>query len=101
MSAGNAGDLGLIPGSGRSPGEGNRPFWRRKWQPMPVFLHEESHGQRNLVGYSPQGRKESDMTERLHFLSFLSFKDLLYCYSHGFLWKLPAGWDLVHVIRLV
>ena len=27
------------------------------------------HGQRNLVGYSPWGGKESDMTERLHFLS--------------------------------
>ena len=41
--------------------------WRRKWQPTPVFLPGESHGQRSLVGYSPQGRKESDMTERLHF----------------------------------
>ena len=29
----------------------------------PVFLPGESHGQRNLVGYSPQGHKESDMTE--------------------------------------
>ena len=27
--------------------------WRRKWQPTPVFLPEESHGQRSLVGYSP------------------------------------------------
>ena len=33
------------------------------WQPTPVFLHGESHGQRNLAGYSPWGRKESDMTE--------------------------------------
>ena len=41
--------------------------WRRKWQPTPVFLPGESHGQRSLVGYSPWGRKESDMTERLHF----------------------------------
>ena len=37
--------------------------WRRKWQPTPVFLPGESHGQRNLVGYSPQGCKELDMTE--------------------------------------
>ena len=29
--------------------------WRRKWQPTPVFLLGEFHGQRNLVGYSPQG----------------------------------------------
>ena len=40
-------------------------FWRRKWQPTPVFLPGESHGQRSLVGYSPWGRKESDTTERL------------------------------------
>ena len=31
--------------------------WRRKWQPTPVFLLGESHGQRSLVGYSPWGRK--------------------------------------------
>ena len=35
------------------------------WQPTPVFLSGESHGQRSLEGYSPQGRKESDTTERL------------------------------------
>ena len=40
---------------------------RRKWQPTPVFLPGESHGWRSLVGYSPWGHKESDMTERLHF----------------------------------
>ena len=41
--------------------------WRRKWQPTLVFLAGESHGGRSLVGYSPQGHKESDTTERLHF----------------------------------
>ena len=56
-SACNAGDLGLIPGSGRSPGE--------QWQPTPVFLPGESHEQRSLVGYSPWGHKESDMTQWL------------------------------------
>ena len=35
------------------------------WQPTPVFLPGESHGQRSLVGYSPWGCKESGMTERL------------------------------------
>ena len=40
--------------------------WRRKWQSTPVFLPGESHGWRSLVGYSPQGRKEWDTTERLH-----------------------------------
>ena len=39
----------------------------RAWQPTPVFLTGESHGQRSLVGYSPWGHKESDTTERLHF----------------------------------
>ena len=37
--------------------------WRRKWQPTPGFLPGESHGQRRPEGYSPWGRKESDMTE--------------------------------------
>ena len=37
-----------------------------EWQPTPVFLPGESHGRRSPVGYSPQGRKESDTTERLH-----------------------------------
>ena len=38
-------------------------LWRRAWQPTPVFLPGEFHGQRSLVGYSLWGRKESDMTE--------------------------------------
>ena len=37
--------------------------WRGTWQPTPVFLPGESHGQRSLVGYSPLGCKESDVTE--------------------------------------
>ena len=37
--------------------------WRRKWEPTPVFLSGESHGQRSLAGYSPWCRKELDMTE--------------------------------------
>jgi len=37
--------------------------WRRARQPTPVFLPGESHGQRSLVGHSPQGSKELDMTE--------------------------------------
>ena len=37
--------------------------WSRKWQPTPVFLPGESHGQRNLVGFGPWRLKESDMTE--------------------------------------
>ena len=46
----NAGDLGLIPGSERSPEEGNGNF-------IPVFSPGKSHGQRNLVDYNTRGRK--------------------------------------------
>ena len=38
--------------------------WRRKWQPTPGFLPGKPHGQRNLVGYSPRGHKESDAAEQ-------------------------------------
>ena len=38
-------------------------LWRRAWQPTPVFLPGESHRQRSLEGYKPQGHKESDSTE--------------------------------------
>ena len=54
----NAGDLGSIPGSGRSAGEGNG-------YPLQYSWPGEFHGQRSLVGYCLRGRKESDMTERL------------------------------------
>ena len=39
--------------------------WRRKWQPTSAFLPGKSHGQRSLVGSSPWGRKESDITEQM------------------------------------
>ena len=55
-NAGNTRDAGSIPGSGLIP-------WSMKWQPTPVFLPGESHGQRSLVGYSPWFRKELDTTE--------------------------------------
>ena len=42
-------------------------FTCRKWQPTPALLPGKFHGWRNLVGYSPRGHKESDMTERLPF----------------------------------
>ena len=41
--------------------------WRRQWHPTPVLLSGKSHGRRSLVGCSPWGRDEADMTERLHF----------------------------------
>ena len=51
----NAGDVGSIPGSGRSPGGGNGNH--------SIFLCGKSQGQRSQVGYSPWGRKELDITE--------------------------------------
>ena len=39
--------------------------WRRKWQPTPVILPGNFHGQRSLAGYSPWGYKESGMAEQL------------------------------------
>ena len=72
-------------------------LWRRAWQPTPVFLLGESHGQRSLVGYGPWGHKELDTTERLStyikqvnkylFILFMGFKvsdmtDQLSVYAH-------------------
>ena len=62
----NAGDLGLISGLGRFPGGGHGNLFQYSFLQNP-------HGQKCLEGYSPWGRKESDMTERLSLhLSFLS-----------------------------
>ena len=59
-SACNAGDPGLIPGSGRSTGEGNGT-------PTPVFLPGKSYGQRSLAGYcSPWDRESRTRLKRLN-----------------------------------
>ena len=57
-SACNVADLGYNPGLGRYPGG-------RHGNPLQYSCLENPHGQRSLVGYSPWGYKESDMTERL------------------------------------
>ena len=57
-SACNVGALGSILGLGRSPGGGHG-------NPFQYSCLENPHGQRSLVGYSPWGHKESDMTEQL------------------------------------
>ena len=73
--------MGLIPWVSEIP-------WRRKWQPTLVFLPGESHGQRNLAGYSPWGHKESDMTERLstHTRKNLKEEVSVHVSGRGFLW---------------
>ena len=74
-----AGDAGLIPDLGKIP-------WRRKWQPIPVFLPGQSHGQRSLVGYCPRGLRESDTTEWLN--SSISNRFSMYTIFIGFLYIL-------------
>ena len=46
---------------------------RREWLPTPVFLHRECRGQRSLVGYSPWGHKELDMTEINTHFPFITY----------------------------
>ena len=64
----DVGDLGLIPGLGRSPGgeHGN---------PLQYSCLENPHGQRSLAGYSPWGCRELDMTERLSTEHILKKRD--------------------------
>ena len=80
--------------------------WSRRWQLAPVFLPGKFHGQRSLTGYSPRGRRESDVTKHTAFplgnrkfvfyvhrlISWLSMKILLP--SFWFTWKEqdPAWW---------
>ena len=56
-SAGDSRDMGSIPGSGRSPGEGNG-------NPLQYSCLENSHGQRSLVGYNPWGTESGTHTCR-------------------------------------
>ena len=46
----------------------------REWQPTPVCLSRESHGQKNFVGYTPLGCKESDITEQRTHYTTLSIR---------------------------
>ena len=54
---------------GKILGDPNGVTWRRKWQPTPVFLPGESHGQKSLEGYSPWGHKKSTNTHTREWLS--------------------------------
>ena len=74
-SACTAGDLGLMTGSGRSPGEGNG-------NPLQYSCLENSMDigfPCSLVGYSPRGHKELDMTERLTLSLFFHFMKYKMC----------------------
>ena len=73
-SAYNAGDLGSIPESGRSPGEGNG-------NPLQYSCLENPMDGGTWLGYSPWGHKELDTTEQLHSLT-LSLSLSLYTHTH-------------------
>ena len=73
--------------------------WRRKWQPTPVFFPGKSHRQRNLVGYSSWGWKESDTTEQLHFTcSFTLLPKLINIQTHL---SLPSPLGGKHLLLLL
>ena len=79
VSAYNAGDLGSIPGSGRSPGEGNG-------NPLQYSYLEHPMDGGAWLDYSPWGHKESDMTERLHSLTHTAFIECI--------WGIPSVYTL-------
>ena len=68
---------------------GQEDPWRRKWQPIPVFLPQKFHGWRSLAGYSPT---ELDMTEHayMHLLLFLMASRLA---------RLVPSWLLRHTTK--
>ena len=71
---------------------GNIPYYqRRQWQPTAVLLPGKSHGWRSLVGCSPWGCCESDMTERLCFhFSLSSLEKEMTTYSSVLAWRNPG-----------
>ena len=64
---------------------------RRQWHPTPVLLPGKSHGWRSLVGCSPWGHEESDMTERLHFhFSLHTLEKEMATHSSVLAWRIPG-----------
>ena len=100
----NVRNLGLIPGSGRSAGEG-------EWLPTSIFLPGEFHGQRTLASYSPWGHKESliplskkicdkprqHIKKQRHFCANKSSSSQSYDFSssHVWMWEFNhrGGWE--------
>ena len=85
-SAWNAGDMGLIPGSGRSPGEGND-------NPLQNSCLENPMDRGAWKATSPRGHKESDMTEQLkHFHSIQVIRALPVFLPAGLIASLTTWW---------
>ena len=69
---------------------------RRQWRLTPVLLPGKSHGWRSLVGCSPWGRKQSNVTERLHFtFHFHALEKELATHSSVLAWKSQGQGSLV------
>ena len=87
-SACSVGELGSIPGLGRSPGGGHG-------NPLQYSCLENPHGQRSLAGYSPWGHKESDMTEQLstHRCIFSLRMSLFGALEQKLFWHLQTGFS--------
>ena len=97
-SACNAGDASRQ----RSDPQVGKIPWRRAWQPTPVYVPGESHGQRSLVGYVPQGHKELDTTEVTEYAHAVSMtvsydtkikKLFVYWNDTLHIWKYELYWD--------
>ena len=83
------GDLGSIPGMGRSLGGGHG-------KPLQYSCLENPHGQRSLADYSPWGRKESDTTEQLSAAQhsfYYTAKRISYTYTY----KIPSFLDFLPI----
>ena len=84
--------MGSIPGLGRCP-------WRRKWQPISVFLPGKSHGQRRRAGYSPWDWLRDEQTQHNVLLSAVNSRQLglgtrqvLRCSSWASFWIIRIHW---------
>ena len=71
----------------------NETHQRRKWQPTPVFLPGEFHGQRSLAGYSPCGHKELDMTEQLIYTLVIPIAFLSEVHLNGLSWNYALSYS--------
>ena len=89
-SACSAGDSGLIPGSGRSPGE----------RPLQYFCLGNPHGQRSLAGYGPWGHKESDTTEWLTQLKAISKARYIYILWNVFSWNFQHAQKILITVQI-
>ena len=69
--------------------DGSTEIRRRRWHPTPVLLPGKFHGWRSLVGCSPWGHEESDMTERLHF-HFHALEKEMATHSIVLAWRIPG-----------